>query len=345
MSDSSEEKKRPPTPKKLRQARKKGQIPRSADFVSALSICAAFGCLCFRAGAIEGVWREGVRLVDKLQGQPFNSAVQQALVGLIELSLTSVAPIIGAAVAAGILASVLAAGGLTFSVEPLKPSLKKLDPIKGLKRIVSQKSLVELGKSLIKVFLLGVTLFFTSLASWKALVYLPVCGLGCFSFVFKEVKFLIEIAAGAFLIGGLTDLLIQRWLFLRDMRMTESEAKRESKEQEGNPHVKGEHRRLRRESASEPPLGVNRATLILTGPAMLVGLRYVRGQTGVPVLVCRGEDELASQLFDQARALHLSIIQEPALARQLIRKGIMGKAVPKDCFEGVAKAVFAAGLV
>ncbi|MDF0522213.1 EscU/YscU/HrcU family type III secretion system export apparatus switch protein [Bradyrhizobium yuanmingense] len=345
MNDSSEEKKLPPTPKKLRQGREKGQIPRSTDFVTALSMCAAFGCLCFQASAIEDVWREGVQLVDKLQGQPFNGAVRQALVGLIELSLTSVAPIIAAAVAAAILASFLAAGGLTFSMEPLKPSLEKLNPIKGLKRIVSQKSIVELGKSLIKVFVLGVTLVFTSVASWKALVYLPVCGLGCSSFVFKELKYLIEIAALAFLIGGLADLLIQRWLFLRDMRMTESEAKRESKEQDGNPQVKGERRRLRRDSASEPPLGIKRATLIVTGPAMLIGLRYVRGQTGAPVMVCRGEDEFASQLLDQAKALHLNIIQEPSLARQLIRKGILGKAVPMDCFEGVAKAVFAAGLV
>ncbi|TWA90222.1 EscU/YscU/HrcU family type III secretion system export apparatus switch protein [Bradyrhizobium stylosanthis] len=344
MNDSGEEKKLPPTPKKLRQARKKGQIPRSNDFVSALSICAGFGCLCLRAGSIEDVWREGVQLVDKLQGQPFNSAVQQALVGLIELSMISVGPIIGAAVAAGILASVLANGGLTLSVEPLKPSLEKLDPIKGLKRLFSQRSLVELCKSLIKVFVLGAILLFTVIATWKALVYLPICGLGCFGFVFKEFKFVIEIAAGAFLIGGLTDLLIQRWLFLRDMRMTQSEAKRETKEQEGNPQIKGEHRRLRRESANEAPLGIHRATLILTGPAILIGLRYVRGETGVPVLVCRAEGEPASRLVDQARTLHLSIIRDPALARQLIRKATMGKAVPMECFERVAQAVFAAGL-
>ncbi|WP_439373206.1 EscU/YscU/HrcU family type III secretion system export apparatus switch protein [Bradyrhizobium sp. DASA03120] len=345
MNDSSEEKKLPPTPKKLRQARKKGQIPRSADFVSALSVCAGFGCLCLRADAIEDAWREGVRLVDKLQAQPFNTAVQQALVGLIEVSMTCVAPIIGAALAAAVLAGFLANGGLTFSVEPLKPSLEKLDPIKGLKRIVSQRSLVELGKSLIKVSVLGVILLSISVASWKVLVYLPVCGLSCFSFVFKELQFLMEIAAGAFLIGGLTDLLVQRWLFLRDMRMTESEAKRESKEQEGNPRVKGEYRRLRREGANEPPLGVHRATLILTGPATLIGLRYVRGQKGVPVLVCRGEGELASRLLDQARALHLSIIEDPVLAHQLIRKGILGKGVPMESFERVAKAVFAAGLI
>lgn len=344
MNDSSEEKKLPPTPKKLRDARKKGQIPRSADFVSALSICSGLGCLCLTASSIEDGWHEAVRLIDKLQGQPFNSAVQRAVVGLIQLSMISLIPIIAVAVAAAILASVLAAGGPTFSLESLKPSFQKLNPSKGLKRIVSQKSLLELGKSLIKVLVLGVTLLSTAVASWRALVYLPVCGFDCFGFVFKEIKVLIEIAAGAFLIGGLIDLLIQRWLFLRDMRMTQSEAKRESKEQQGNPHIKGEQRRLRRESAQESPLGVDRATLIVTGPLLLVGLRYVRSEVGVPVLVCRGEGELGSRLLDRARELNLSIVEDPILTRQLIRKGTMGKAVPMECFERVAKAVFAAGL-
>ncbi|MGF6310674.1 type III secretory pathway component EscU [Bradyrhizobium sp. i1.8.4] len=148
----------------------------------------------------------------------------------------------------------------------------------------------------------------------------------------------------AFLISGSADLLIQRWLFLRDMRMTQSEAKRGSKEQDGNPHIKGEHRRLGRESANESPLGDHRAKLILTGRATLIGLRYVRGETGVPVLVCLGEDETALRLLDEAQALRLSIIEDHVLVRQLIRKGAPGKAVPMNCFERVAKAVFAAGL-
>ncbi|WP_027554653.1 EscU/YscU/HrcU family type III secretion system export apparatus switch protein [Bradyrhizobium sp. Cp5.3] len=344
MNDSSEEKKLLPTPKKLRDARKKGQIPRSADFVSALCICAGLGCLCLRASSIQDAWHEAVRLIDNLQGQPFNGAVQQAVVGLIELSMATLMPIIGAAVAAAILASFLATGGLTFSLEPLKPSFDKLNPTKGLKRILSQRSLLELGKSLIKVFVLGATLLSTAVASWRALVYLPLCGLGCFGFIFKEIKVLVEIAAGAFLIGGFIDLLIQRWLFLRDMRMTQSEAKRESKEQQGNPQIKREHRRLRRESAQESPVGIHRATLVVTGPALLAGLRYVRGEAGVPVLVCRGEGERASRLLDRARGLHLSIVEDPILARQLIRKATMGKAVPIEYFERVAKAVFAAGL-
>ncbi|UFW92096.1 EscU/YscU/HrcU family type III secretion system export apparatus switch protein (plasmid) [Bradyrhizobium barranii] len=345
MSGTSEEKKLPPTPKKLRDARKKGQSARSSDLVSGVSACAAFGCLWWRAGAIEDKWQETVRLIDRLQEQPFTSAVPEALSGLLQLSIVTVAPLLAAAVMAALLANVVANGGFMFASEPLKPKLEKLDPIKGLKRIVSKRSAIELGKTLVKVVLLGGTLFLTVIASWKALVYLPVCGMGCFGFVFTEIELLTGIAAGAFLTGGLADLLVQRWLFMQDMRMTQTEAKRENKEQQGNPQVKRERRRLRQESANEATLGIHRATLILRGQTVLIGLRYVRGETGVPILVCRGEGQAASQLLGEARAMRLSIVDHDVLARQLLGKARLGNPVPSQYFESVAKALHAVGLV
>ncbi|MGY2933465.1 type III secretory pathway component EscU [Bradyrhizobium sp. GM6.1] len=129
------------------------------------------------------------------------------------------------------------------------------------------------------------------------------------------------------------------------MRMTKSDMKREDKEQQGNPEVKREHRRLRREQASESPLGVSRATLILTGRELLVGVRYIRGETGVPVLVCRGDGEAASRLFDEARRLRLSIVEDHVLVRELIHNTSLGNSIPVQYFEAVAKALFAAGQV
>ncbi|MGY3443162.1 MULTISPECIES: EscU/YscU/HrcU family type III secretion system export apparatus switch protein [unclassified Bradyrhizobium] len=345
MSGTSEEKKLPPSPKKLRDARKKGQSARSSDLVSGVSACAGFSCLWWRAGAIEDKWHETVRLIDKLQEQPFTSAVPQALNGLLELSMAAIGPLLAAAVAAALLANVLANGGFMFALEPIKPKLEKLDPIKGLTRLASKRSAVELGKTLVKVVLLGTCFFLTVTASWKALVYLPVCGMGCVGIVFTEVKLLAGIAAGAFLVGGLADLLIQRWLFMQEMRMTETEAKRENKEQQGNPQVKREHRRLRQESANEAPLGVGRANLILSGSTILIGLRYVRGETGVPVVVCRGEGEAALKLLGEARALRLKIVDDEVLASQLLGKAKLGKPVPSQYFESIAKALYAAGLV
>ncbi|NKL24838.1 EscU/YscU/HrcU family type III secretion system export apparatus switch protein [Rhizobium leguminosarum] len=345
MSDTSEEKKHPPTPRKLNQARKKGQIPSSADFVRAASTCAGLGYLWFKASTIEDKCKEALLLTDKLQDMPFNSAVQQALVLFTELAVSIVGPFLGIIVAAAVLSGLLANRGLVFSFEPMMPKYEKIDPFKGLKRIGSMRSLSELVKTLVKVFVLSAVFLLVVLGMWKTMVYLPICGMGCVGFVFEEVKLLIGIAAGFFLIGGLIDLLVQRGLFLRDMRMTDTEMKRELKDQQGEPKLKRERHRLRNEMASERPLGVHRATLILRGRAVLVGLRYVRGETGVPVLVCRGEGEAVSQLFDEARALRLTIVHDDVLARQLISTMKMGDPVPKMYFEPVAKVLYAAGLV
>ncbi|KRQ17434.1 EscU/YscU/HrcU family type III secretion system export apparatus switch protein [Bradyrhizobium manausense] len=345
MSDTSEEKTLPPSDKKLNDARKRGQVAHSTDLVRAVSVCAGLGYLWLEASSIQDKCHQALMLTDKLLDKPFDVAVQLALGALPELALGIVGPFLATIVVGAILTTVLANGGMIFSFEPVKLKFENVDPIQGLKRIASMRSLVELGKTLLKAIGLGAIFFFVVVGAWKTLVYLPACGMGCFGFVFMEVKLLIGIACGAFLIGGLIDLLIQRWLFLRSMRMTESEAKRESKEQQGNPEVKREHRRLRREQAREAPLGVNRATLILTGQEMLVGVRYVRGETGVPVVVCRGEGEAASRLFDEARALHLTIVNDHAVVRELIRSAKLGNPIPTQYFESVARALLAAGQV
>ncbi|MGL3210406.1 EscU/YscU/HrcU family type III secretion system export apparatus switch protein [Bradyrhizobium sp. BR 1433] len=345
MSDTSEEKTLAPTDKKLNDARKKGVVPHSSDFVRAVSSCAGLGYLWLEADSIQDRCEAALVLADKLLEEPFDVAVQLALGVLPELALRIVGPLLGTILAGATLAAVLANGGIVFSFEPVKLNFENIDPIKGLKRVASLRSLVELGKTVFKVIALGVIVLLIVVGAWKALVYLPVCGMGCFGFVFMEVKLLIGIACGAFLIGGLIDLLVQRWLFLRGMRMTQSEVKREFKEQQGNPELKREHRRLRREQANESPLGVRRATLILTGREMLVGVRYVRGETAVPVLVCRGEREAASRLSDEARALGLSITDDHMLVSELIHNAKLGNPIPAQYFEIVARALIAAGIV
>lgn len=345
MSDTSEEKTLAPSDKKLKDARRRGQVARSTDLVRAVSTCAGLGYLWLKANSIQDKCHQALMLTDKLLDKPFDVAVQLALGVLPELALGIVGPFLAAIVVAAILTTVLANGGIIFSFEPIKLKFENIDPIQGLKRIASMRSLVELGKTLLKAVSLGAIFFFVVVGAWKTLVYLPICGMGCIGFVFMEIKLLIAIACGALLIGGLIDLLIQRWLFLRSMRMTESEAKRELKEQQGNPEVKREHRRLRREQAREAPLGMHRATLILTGQQGVVGVRYVRGETGVPVVVCRGEGEAALRLCDEARALHISIVADDAVVRELIHSAKLGNPIPAQHFEPVARALLAAGQV
>ncbi|NRQ19052.1 EscU/YscU/HrcU family type III secretion system export apparatus switch protein [Ensifer sesbaniae] len=345
MSDTSEEKTHAATPHKLNEARKKGQIAHSSDFVRAVATCAGFGYLWLRGSVIQDKCQEALLVVDNLQNLPFNLAVRQALVLLIELTFETVGPLLGTLVAAVILAGLIANGGFVFSLEPIKPNLEKIDPFEGLKRMASARSAVEAGKTQFKVMVLSTSFLLFLLGTSKTMVYLPICGIGCIGLVFTLVKLLSAIGAAALLVGGLIDLLLQRALFLREMRMTKSEVARQLKEQEGTPELKSERRRLREESAHDPPLGVHRATLVVRGKGILVGLRYVRGESGVPVLVCRAAGEAASELLNEARALRVYVVDDHALAHQLISTTKLSEAVPAQCFESVAKALFAAGVV
>ncbi|WP_416068728.1 MULTISPECIES: EscU/YscU/HrcU family type III secretion system export apparatus switch protein [unclassified Rhizobium] len=345
MSDTSEEKTHAATPHKLNEARKKGQIAHSSDFVRAVATCAGFGYLWLRGSVVQDKCQEALLVVDNLQNLPFNLAVRQALVLLIELTFETVGPLLGTLVAAVILAGLIANGGFVFSLEPIKPNLEKINPFEGLKRVASARSAVEAGKTQFKVMVLSASFLLFLLGTWKTMVYLPICGIGCIGLVFTQVKLLSAIGAAALLIGGLIDLLLQRALFLREMRMTKSEVARQLKEQEGTPELKSERRRLREESAHDPPLGVHRATLVVRGKGILVGMRYVRGESGVPVLVCRAAGEAASELLNEARALRVYVVDDHVLAHQLISTTKLGDAVPAQCFESVAKALFAAGVV
>ncbi|WP_201842484.1 EscU/YscU/HrcU family type III secretion system export apparatus switch protein [Microvirga zambiensis] len=345
MSETSEEKTQAASPHKLNEARRRGQIARSSDFVRAAATCAGLGYIWLRGSLIQDKCHEALLLVDKLQNLPFSIAVRQALILLIELTLETVGPLLGTLMAAVIVTGLMSNGGFVFSLEAMTLDLDKINPFHGLKRMASARSAVEVGKTLFKAMVLSATFLLFLLGTWKTMVYLPICGMGCISLVFTRAKLLSQIGAAALLVGGLTDLLVQRALFLREMRMTRTEVMRESKDQEGTPELKSERRRLRDEAAHEPPLGVQRATLLVTGKAVLVGLRYIRGEIGVPILVCRAEGEAASKMLTEARALRVHIGRDDVLAHKLFSATKLGDAIPAQYFAPVAKALYAARLV
>ena len=253
-------------------------------------------------------------------------------------------PLLGLALAAGVAGSVLANGGFVFSLEPIKPKLEHLNPIEGLKRMFGVKAWVELAKTVVKAALLGAALLLVFLGTWNTLVLMPTCGLGCLGFVVStQSKLLLSIALAAFLAGGVLDVLIQRWLFLRDMKMSATELKREFKEQEGDPHVKGAHRRQRQESAGLPRTGLKQATILIRGQGVAVGLRYVAGQGGPPVIVCRAKGAQADVMVEAAAELGIPRAPDHGLAAALAKRVPPGSPLPNRFFDRAARAIYAAG--
>lgn len=343
--ETSEEKTLPASSKKLEDARKKGQIAHSPDLVSAAGGIAAMAYLWGWSGAIAEDWRQAVTLAAHIEAGDFDTGLRQLVWVLLVASFRTLAPLLALVIGASLLGNLLVNRGIVFSLEPIKPGFDRINPFSGLGRLFGMKNWIELAKTLIKILLLTAAFLVVMLGTWKTLVFLPACGFGCFSFVVgTQTKLLLMIAAGCFIAAAVIDLMIQNWLFLREMRMTPSEAKRELQELEGNPLIRGAHQRLRRESGAEPRLGVKQATVMIRGQGAIVGLRYIAGETGVPIVVCRGKAAAAERLLGEARALSIPVIDDAPLARTLIRRARLGAAVPSKHFNRVARVIFAAGL-
>jgi type III secretion protein U len=347
MSQESEEKKLPASEKKLREARRKGQVSNSRDLVSGFSIFAALAFLYIAWPGISGRIRQFADLATAAQSRPFAQAgpdlIHQALVTLILI----VAPLAAVVIAAILVFGVVATRGPVFSVEPLKPQFEHVNPAKGLKRIASLRNVVEFCKSLAKMVLLAAVFVAIMMAWLEPLFEVPGCGGGCVAPTLVAILTPLGIAAAlAFIVVGLFDVPIQRWLYLRDLRMTRTEYKREHKDIEGDPLIRQALQRQRREAASRPAkLGIVNAVLVLAAGDRLVGLRYVRGETPVPVAVAKAQGGAAEALLLQARERGLPIVHDAPLTETLFAQTAVGGYVDADLFPAIVGHLVRQGLV
>jgi type III secretion protein U len=345
MTDESEEKTLPASEKKLRDARRKGQVPHSKDLVSGTVFIAA-------AGYLLATWTrladELQQLIDVVAADPTRSFddtwnASKDLVGRI---------VVGHAVALGavmltatFLSGMAATFGPVFSFEAFQPKLDHIDPMKGIKRIVSLRSLIELGKSLVKIAVVAAISWCILRDAIGPLIETPSCGLGCFGpIMLATIKMLASSAAAVVVIAGLADLLIQRQLFLKEMRMSHTESKREYKNMEGDPHVRGEQRRLRREFAGpNTRLGLRNAVIAVNHGNHIVGLRYVQGENAAPVVVCKGRGEVAERMRAEVRRLAIPLVDDAVLATALFAH-VVGHPIRRELYDSVARALFTAGV-
>lgn len=342
--DSSEEKNLPPSEKKLQDARKKGQIAKAPDLASALIMLAMLGfvwaasdwilarlklCLDLAAAAVLLPDGEGLK---RLPGQILEAA---APLFIVPVALSAIA-IIAAQVATN--------RGFIFATEPLKPKIENVDPFKGLKKLFGTDNWVELAKSLVQVLTLATVFALLVHGALGMLAQAGSCGMPCLAPILgAALRPILGAALGLMLLGGLVDLLLKRWLFIKQMRMSRTEMKRERKDQDGSPEMRGERSRLRREAVEAERLGLSRAVVLVVGGSEALGLRYVRGESDVPVVVCRGRGEAAAQLVARAREAGVPIFTDDALARGLFARARNGGRVPPEFFQAVARALFASG--
>jgi type III secretion protein U len=328
------------TPKKLRDARKKGQVAKSQDFPSAFTFIVSISTILFSARSIYETlveytiytFRSINSELDMQKGSaPFLSS---ALDTILSISL----PILGIVVATGVLINFLLIGPV-FSVEVFKPDLKKLNPITNLKNIFKAKTFFELLKSLFKItgaFILIYTVIKDSLPEIISTINMSAMGA---VLVFASFLGKVVLRVGVFfIIIALFDLIFQRYNFAKEMRMEKYEVKQEYKDTEGDPHIKGRRRQIAREIAySEGPKAARRARTVITNPTHLaIAIEYDAVEKNVPVIATMGADLIAEEIIKIAVECEIPIMRNIELAQELWTKGEIGMFIPEHTYQAVA---------
>ncbi|RCS22729.1 translocation protein in type III secretion system, RhcU [Phyllobacterium salinisoli] len=346
MNETSEEKTLPASEKKIRDARKKGQVLHSPDLISGISILCCTIFLIFLVPRIEISARSMLDEASHIYERPFTEVWHRLSTIAAEELLTTVIPILAITVAASILTNIAITKGFVFSFKPVEPDFERINPASGLKRLFSLKSVVEFGKSSFKILTLATAFVIVFRTGIQALFESPACGGACTRPTFLAMlRPLIVTAMIVFLVVGLCDVFLQRWLFRRDMRMTKTESKREQKDMEGDPLLRRERMRRRRELAGART-GLQNASLLIGDPdGMVVGIRYHRGETPVPIVVCRARGDAARTMLRQAGEQGTPFSRDGELARQIAAGASVGEPIPESCFQRAANSLVAANLI
>ena len=319
----SDEKTEQPTPKRLREAREKGDVCRSQDIAPALTTLAVGVYLAANAAHIFSQLRDMVLLPMEYITLPFHEAMARAVPLVVHSSVMLVAPVVGIVMGVA-LAGTLAQTGVLFAFKAAMPKLENLDPKKWFQKVFSMKNLFELVKNLIKVGVLGGVVFFILKKYLPMLFGMPESGIGAmWTVVGAAVNSLVLTAAGAFCVIAALDYLYQRYKYNQNHMMSKDEVKREFKESEGDPHIKSKRKQLHKEMLAQNSLdNVRKAKVLVTNPThYAVALDYEKNRTPLPVVLAKGEGLLAKRMMEVAKQEGIPIMRNVPLARALYRDG------------------------
>jgi type III secretion protein U len=344
-NDESEEKNLPASQKKLRDARRKGKTSNSKDLVSGFTMLAAVLYLLYRWPMMRDRLVQLIDVVSTATERPFAEAWQRAVYGTIDVLVSTTVPLLVLVFAVAVVMGMAATRGPVFSFESVKLQFDHISPMKGAKRIFSTKNVIEFGKSLAKVVVLTAA-FWTVLRGFIGpLFQTPSCGEGCLGqMVVSTLQPLAVTAVIAFVIIGVLDMPLQRHLFLREMRMSLTEKKREFKEQDGNPLIKAQRRRLQSMFAKKKVRkGVRHAAFVVAQEDRVVGLLYHREEAPVPLICSKGRGQAGDEMVAEARRLGIPVVEDASLVDLLIGQAI-GNRIPQDAFTGVARLLVRFGI-
>ncbi|MGY0632987.1 flagellar biosynthesis protein FlhB [Luteimonas sp. A478] len=338
-NENGQEKTEQPSEKRLREAREKGNVPRSRELSTVAVFGAGVAALLTLGGNLAARALDWMRLA--LSPDPLLMASPELLpahVGRLMLGFMWIlAPFLLATLLACFVAPAVM-GGFNFATKGLVPDVKRINPLSGLKRIYGPEGLAELLKSLLRVVLVGTaaTLFlWPGLPRLRAMINQPLELAARNGLVFA--LWMLMAAAGALLLLALMDAPYQKWNWRRKLKMTRQELREELKESEGRPEVKGRIRQLQQQMSQRRMMeDVPTADAIVVNPThYAVALKY-DGTMRAPKVVAKGMDELALRIREVGEAHGVALVSAPPLARVLYRDTEIGQEIPVKLYSAVA---------
>jgi flagellar biosynthesis protein FlhB len=329
------------TPKRREEAREKGQVAVSREVASAVVLGASLIYFYFGSGSfMEGI-TEIMKTSFRDSGHVLLSQknIYALLFSLAYKVFLLLFPLLLTVFVAGFVANVLQVGFL-FSWEAVQPKLSKVDPFKGLKRLFSLRSLVELVKSLFKISVVGLIAYLVIIKEIPGLFPLADQSIwGMLAFIGRVSFRIMIMTCWVLVIMALLDYLYQRWEFEKSIRMSQQEIKEEFKHSEGDPLIKSRIKRLQREIARKRMMAsIPKADVVITNPTHLaIAIRYDQDNMNAPVVVAKGAGYVAEKIREIAAKHQIPIVENKPVAQVLYKIANIGDMIPADLYRAVAE--------
>lgn len=335
MSEKTEK----PTPQKLRDARKKGQVAKSTEITSGVQLASLLGYF-----ALEGKHLlQGFEALSALSIEVSNEDLVSAagrLAGATAQVVMRFTVGIAALIVLVTIAAVVAQTGPLLAYEAMMPSLDKLNPLANLKQTFSMRSLFELAKSITKVGLLSLILFYLIRQYGPSLQFLPLCGVSCGLRVSVALLYWMWCALlGFYVVFGIADYAFQRHNTMKQLMMSIEDVKQEYKNSEGNPEIKHKRKEAHREVQSGSlAANVGKSSVVVRNPTHIaVCLFYRPPETPLPQVLEIGRGARARHIVDLADKAGVPVVENIRVARSLAAQTEPGGVIPPSLFEPVAQ--------
>ncbi len=339
--DKGADKTEQPTAKKLRDARKEGNVSKSKELTSTVLVLGwlvgAWLLMGFMYARIAALFEQSLEAIQL----PFNDAVQRLAISALDALLWLTLPLLALAVFLGVVVEFLQVGPIaTFA--KIKPDLSKLNPAEGIKKMFSMDNLVELVKSIGKsaaLLFIGFLVLRGLLPELMQLPYAPPAAMG--TAIWQGLMQIGIWTIFVFFFVSVLDASYQKFSYLKQLRMSRRDIRQEVKENEGDPYIKSRRRQLHQEWSQQNMLNAVRGSnVVVTNPTHIaIALQYEQGVTDLPVVVAKGEEHLAELIKKTAEEAGVPILQNIELARGLNEKVELDDYIHNEFFEAVAQVL------